>query len=166
MGCGVLVLLIRWFVFTIKYEFDGAVDSIAFVIFFDFFIVFQPTMKIFWLTMFVSVVLAEAVDDAPLTPEDKEFWDRFLKVDALSVPVTPPVMAPVVPCNPQDVECCVTSDCDNPAISVCEANVCIGKGNPRFTLTWSGLGTLSVVRGPNPFSLPLPYSVLTCEFLL
>jgi hypothetical protein len=38
------------------------------------------------------------------------------------------------------VECCATSDCADPALDVCESRFCIGRGNPRFTLTWTGDG--------------------------
>ena len=42
----------------------------------------------------------------------------------------------------EGVECCVVSDCGLSFINFfCEANKCIRKGNPRFTLTWFGEGT-------------------------
>jgi hypothetical protein len=54
-----------------------------------------------------------------------------------------PTAAPIANCSLGDggVECCATSDCANPTVKICESNKCLGKGNPRFTLTWIGDGT-------------------------
>ncbi|KAL7574519.1 hypothetical protein ACA910_015875 [Epithemia clementina (nom. ined.)] len=40
-------------------------------------------------------------------------------------------------CESSDTMCCSDSDCLM-AFQVCEARVCVQKGNPRLTLTWSG----------------------------
>jgi hypothetical protein len=47
-----------------------------------------------------------------------------------------------VPCRLDDVnvECCATSDCEDPTTDICESRYCIGRGKPRFTLSWSGDG--------------------------
>ena len=50
-----------------------------------------------------------------------------------------PTSAPTkdnVSCNPSPDECCVNEDCL--VTEVCTQRVCIDKGTPRFTLTWTG----------------------------
>ena len=37
-------------------------------------------------------------------------------------------------------ECCEDSDCDDPVAEVCEQRVFVFRGNPRFTLSWTGDG--------------------------
>ena len=51
-------------------------------------------------------------------------------------------------CNTTHVECCTNHDCPSAAsttanshdVVICESNVCIRDGNPRFTLVWYGDG--------------------------
>jgi hypothetical protein len=106
---------------------------------------FSSTMKLFLLVWFFSSALARLSEKESMQPEDQVFWDRFLRTgggggNSLNYD---PTAAPIPNCRLGDVgvECCVTSDCANPTIEVCESKICIGKGNPRFTLTWTGDGT-------------------------
>lgn len=41
-----------------------------------------------------------------------------------------------MPCSAE--RCCEPSDCGDPCLFTCEAGECLSKGNPRFTLTWTG----------------------------
>lgn len=45
-----------------------------------------------------------------------------------------------------DVECCIDSDCPDgeAGIFICTSNICIERGNPRFTLTWYGEDDLDI----------------------
>ena len=39
-----------------------------------------------------------------------------------------------------DIQCCENSDCGNNTIFSCVSNTCVGRGLPRFSLTWFGDG--------------------------
>jgi uncharacterized protein YfaP (DUF2135 family) len=48
-----------------------------------------------------------------------------------------PTQSPISDCNPSEEECCSDTDCAFGA-EICVQRTCIDRGNPRFTLTWTG----------------------------